>query len=1098
MALNCNTQHPLKHDGTSQQQRFAEALEPSYAPVHEFSLRDWMRFAWHFAEKLRFFPPTDPQKASGNWQEFMKAEEEIEAFLKDAALVEGENWLDKEEQKTILNRDPKGNYEPHLALFLSFLKLTKFSQQHLNTLTQKHLKFYYGEVLQISRRKALPDRVHVIFELAKNAGSGLIKKDTLLDGGKDDHGNPILYRTEEELTVNKARVAHLKSIFHQPGKEIRFAEMTNSADGLGTEFENPQPRWRPFGNPDWPAATTGFAVASQVLLMKEGERKIVMTIHFKNPVKTQGFPTAATLESTVMALITGEKDWIQFPEIKVHEYSGNTLSQLVFEMELSQGEEAVIPYNAKIHNENFNTQHPVVRLLFNAGTTKGYALFDALKKTVVSKIDLSVSVKGMQDLIAENDQGKLDPAKPFFPFGSVPKAGSNFYIGSSEIFQKNWKTLDLQLSWKNKPLSMVSHYQVYHDAGYTINGEDHFGVKASYLKNGKWYPDSTTAEEKSLFSASGISITPESSIKPKWTGLSKLLIKKGVNQNIALIKNYLAPKPVPKKGLSKTFPLQVDKPIIKNFVPIIVKPIIMATAFHAAAKSDFLRLTLTQSFLHEHYARLYSLAMIEIANGDEADIPREPYTPEVSDIKLNYTAEATDRFHFGSHFSPEEKLQNYQTGEVQLFYDLPFGQSQQHIFLREQSTFADAVHKKEIRLIPDFAPEGEFFIGLENASGSDIVSLLFHAAEGSENPLAPTFANDKPIEWFALVNNEWQPLNKNFLLANTTNNFLRSGIVKLQLPAAAHNQNTLLDNGFHWIKAVLPNGIHHTSVCELTGVFAQAARAVFSGNNLDSTEQESSLEAETLAKIVDKPVEIKGVKQPYPSFGGTPRESDRDYWLRISERLRHKNRAVTIFDYERLVLQQFPEVYKVKCLTHTSLKKPDGSPDYFEINPGHVSLLVIPDISNQKSYDPLQPRASRNLLSNIEDYINQQNTLHVQVVADNPDYEGVLLDFSVKFHPQYDPNTYKKILNNDIVKYLSPWAFGEYGNIHFGGILHKSILIGFIEDRPYVDFISAFKLMRQADMTDTNFIQAASARAILVSARNHSIKTIENDQTCDQ
>ncbi|MFP4065685.1 MAG: hypothetical protein ACLFS0_09330, partial [Bacteroidales bacterium] len=239
-------------------------------------------------------------------------------------------------------------------------------------------------------------------------------------------------------------------------------------------------------------------------------------------------------------------------------------------------------------------------------------------------------------------------------------------------------------------------------------------------------------------------------------------------------------------------------------------------------------------------------------------------------------------------------------------------------------------------------------------------------------------------------------------------------------------------------------------------------------------------------------------KQPYPSFGGTPRESDRDYWLRTSERLRHKNRAVTLFDYERLVLQQFPEVYKVKCLTHTSLKKADGSPDYFEINPGHVSLLVIPDIRNQKSYDPLQPRASRNLLSNIEEFINQQNTLHVQVVADNPDYEVVLLDFSVKFHPQYDPNTYRKILNNDIVKYLSPWAFGEYGNIHFGGILHKSILIGFIEDRPYVDFISAFKLMRQADMTDTNYIQAASARAILVSARNHSIKTIENDQTCDQ
>jgi hypothetical protein len=245
------------------------------------------------------------------------------------------------------------------------------------------------------------------------------------------------------------------------------------------------------------------------------------------------------------------------------------------------------------------------------------------------------------------------------------------------------------------------------------------------------------------------------------------------------------------------------------------------------------------------------------------------------------------------------------------------------------------------------------------------------------------------------------------------------------------------------------------------------------------------------------------VNQPYATFGGAAIEEDVMFYQRVSERLRHKNRAVNIWDYERLVLQEFPSVYKVKCLNHTSINKQNGTPDYFEINPGFVSLIVIPDIRNQDSFDPLQPRASQNLLREIEDYIAPLNSMHVKFDADNPDYETVFLDFRVKFYKQFDPNAYLKVLNEDLVRYLSPWAFGDFSDISFGGSIYKSVVIGFIEERPYVDFISQMKMHHRrgeadTNTTDLNFISASSARAILVSAKEHGISLIDNDLTCNE
>lgn len=1147
MALNCNTKHPLQHDGTSQQQRFLEALEPSYAKIHEFNLRDWMRFAFYYASRLKYFNLSDDKNPDGNWQVFMKAEDEFESLLKDAALAEYEDWIPAGERETVSKRQPEGNVEPHLALFLSFLKLLRFPQEQINGITKRHLDFYYQQVLRLSHKPAVPDRVHLVFELARNAANAILPKGTQLDGGKDKIGKPVIYATGEELVVNHARIAMLKSIYHKTGETIRYAEKTDSLDGLGTEFSIENPSWNAFGNENWPSAKLGFALASQVLFLKEGKRKIKVEIALSEVKSADDFPAKDVVQSQTLLLLSGEKNWIEATDFEVTHIPGKASNKLGFTIHIDASEKAIVPYNPKIHEEKFSTNLPVLRVLINTGNEDGYALYSALENAIITQAAIEVEVSGVKDLNLENDQGKLDGSKPFYPFGTVPAKGSNFYIGSAEIFQKNWDYVNLNIAWKNKPDSLRDHYDAYRQksnlgslsvqnlsiakigeqsnavqaapqaskAGISasaalntfriVKGEEYFTVKGRYIKDSKWFPDSENALSQPLFGR--IKIERDSSDAGFQIArlLSPLQIKKGVDINKAVLTNYLLKQPAVSQVKAKKSPKPVSAGFVAaKFDPGFPKPDAVTGVFNQAVRNNYLRLTLDNSFLHELYVNLFSLAMIEKAKtGADVAIPNMPYTPEIASLTVDYKATATNVFVFGAKAAPEEKLSNFKQRDIQLFHEHPFGQSEQHIFLKEQSNFLDPDAKRKIRLLPVYNPEGELYIGLEKANASDIVSLLIQAVEGTEDPLAPTFREGQAVQWFALVNNEWQQLNNDFISKNSTNNLLRAGIVKMQLPAGANTQNTLLNEGYHWIKAQLPNGLLSTSVCKLSGVHAQGIEAIFSNHDNDLSHLLAAVPAGSIKKFIATPPLVKSVGQPYATFGGAAKEEDMMFYLRVSERLRHKNRAVSIWDYERLVLQQFPSVYKVKCLSHTSTWQPDGKLDYFELNPGYVSLIVIPDLRNRESYDPLQPRASQNLLREIEDYINPLSSLHVKFDAENPDYETVVLDFRVKFHKQFDPNAYLKILNDDLVKYLSPWAYGDFSRISFGGSIYKSVVIAFVENRPYVDFISQVKMYHRKDQsdkntTDRNFIAASSARAILVSAGNHAISLIDNQLTCDE
>jgi len=507
-----------------------------------------------------------------------------------------------------------------------------------------------------------------------------------------------------------------------------------------------------------------------------------------------------------------------------------------------------------------------------------------------------------------------------------------------------------------------------------------------------------------------------------------------------------------------------------------------------SSNKGFVALQLTQSFGHKEYLATLTEYLVKQANddsGDDIDSPVEPYLPVLQSIYAGYSSYCINDLSAASAYAARE---------IKLFHLYPFGDGEQHAFL---DTTAD------VYLLPQFkhtssgeirSHVGELYIGIENLQPLQAVNMLFQVMEGTTNPTVAKPAAH--IHWSYLSNNTWIEFDASGYGDNTLD-LVQSGIISFAIPANATTANTILPTGFIWIKAAVSEAAE--AVCKLITVDAQAAVATFANNDNAPDFLDTALPAATITRLKTPDAAVKKMIQPYASFGGRAKEDDDHFYTRVSERLRHKARAITVWDYEHLVLEAFPEIYKAKCLNHTQIE--DGI--YHEVRPGYVSIITIPSQVNRNDANPLKPYTQQSTLTNIENYLRKRTSCFVKLRACQPQFEEVRIEFTLKLHDQYKDFTfYENQLKEEITRYLSPWAYGDTSSIDFGGKVYKSVLINFIEERYYVDFITDVFLYVKVDDTtnesgDMDEITASAARSILVSATasKHTIHPFIEDES---
>ncbi|MAP80897.1 MAG: phage baseplate protein [Aequorivita sp.] len=1030
MAKDCENKFLKNQKGTEQTQRFLTNILPENFNLNNFSVEEWMEFAYNFSKEVNYFNIDNATTPSGNWESFFITKEDIKAFL---AKAETSNKL-----------------SPHLALFVCFLKLMDISKARFNNITKRHLDFYYSKILQINKKAPVADSVHLIFELAKNITNSKVDEHTLLEAGKDKNGKRLQYATNKEIVINKAAVTALKSVYHHrksnnlnplENNGLFAASVVNSADGKGEPFKNDL-TWLPFGypthfKPKTPLQTPklGFAIAAPTLNLAEGDRIIQTTFNLKKSISV--FNISKVIDC-IEVYATGEEGWLG--PFKISEnigefYSeiGNKKVQLCVKIDKTQ--KAIVSYNSEIHQENFETNQPVFRFLLKTKQpefTIGYQLYTELLKKEIKKATINVSISNAEKLELRNDFGNLAVDKPFYPFGTQPMVRSAFYINYPEAFNKNWKDISIHATWLNTPADFKNHYIAYRRDDNNLNLSPNLYYKTLYFN--------FNTVSKIYAKPAGLNFSPTTNSSNLYvTGNDYFKAKVSVENNESL------------KSVKNAYPL-----FTKNG-SIFETNLRLDNANYTTGKNGPIKLSLNQSFLHAIFPKVYALAL---STEEDTVLPNEPYTPIIEKIELAYSA--SQKIEFGVSETPNLE-------KIQLFHEHPFGQA-----------------ATEKTLLPSYCVGGELYLGLENTEALQQVQLLFQLMEGTENPLAESFSATEKISWAVLSNNLWMELSSEYLLGDSTDNFLKTGIVTVTIPREATKNNTLLPAGKVWLRAKSTK--HFDAVCKFINIHAQVITATFVESENDPTHLENGLAANTISKLTERDSAIKKVLQPYNTFGGCGQESDENYYRRVSERIRHRDRAINLWDYERLILEKFPEVYKVKCLNHTK------GEDYHA--PGNVAIVVIPSIKNNNAFDAFQPRLSTAKRNEISNYINKLNSFFISAEIINPNYEEVEVSLSVKFNTGFDENFYTKQIEEDIKKYLSPWAFSETSVLNFGVSFHKNKLISYLENLSYIDFLEDVIIKHRTSKTNSysekiNVIPA-SPKAILVSAKKHFITSVQS------
>lgn len=1076
-------------DGASQLQRLMAELQDGFVKVDERTLEELLAFAKQYAQSVLYYDhlPPNVNKANGNWADF---------FHFDT-------------KQLIAQLSTRDNIEPHLALYLTFLQLIQSLQEQVNGFTQNHLDFYYRNVLDLQPLIGRADEVHVVFELARTATEQFLKAGTTLDGGKDETGNRRIYQLDNDIVVNTAAITDLRSTYVPENRidEVHYATAANSLDGLGAKLPPEDQSWSAFGReadtnrklPALPLQKTGFALASQVLEMKEGDRTVTVEIQLAID-SSFNLTEANNLGANALEVFySGEKGWIG-PNAATLKFSAITGTTTRVKMEITDGGltkavPAVTNYNAALLGKDFNTQQPLMQVLFTQ--TSSGKLRKMLLKSTVQNSRIKVAVNGVTTLQLQNDMGLLDPKKAFMPFGPIPVKGASFYVGYEEVLQKNIDQFSFDVSWQGTPQSFRSHYANYFppdamflarriSSDFRIMGNDLLDIGSlqamnnnNPIANNDYFTAKIAVKGQStnintkLFGNDAtedvrwpLSGTPAiTSIPSSYKILSNTFKSYYTDQKLVLASpNFYSYSNVG-LGISNWWKL----PLLNIVNP--VKPV--------DTTKGFARITLDKDFFHKKYPGIFATRMRQEAPEDQ--LPLEPYTPLIKTFSLNYTASTSTVNVTDVNFTA------FNTRELQFFHADVFGVAEQHGYLKENFNRLLKLNNTSVYLLPQHPVGGAFYIGLDKVEYGQSVSCLFQLAEGSADPEADT----QDVQWSILCSNEWRNFQPEELLMDHTNHLLRSGIIKWAIPAEAAKDNTLLPAGKLWVRGQVKDP---RAVCRFIQLHTQAVKATFVQGS--GTTVMNVLAAGTISKLTEKLASVKKAEQPYGSFNGQLPESNVPYETRVSERLRHKHRAVMAWDYERMVLQQFPEVYKVKCLQHSG---PGTDSCCAGQSPGHVAIIVVPDLRNRNAINPLEPKVSKDTLVSIQDYLQAHTGLFVTVHAENPHYEKVVLDFKVRFKTLGDTGYYKKLLNEEIKQFLSPWAFSGSQDIAFGGSARKSVLLNFIDGRDYVDFVTEcnmYHIVGNTKSVNVNEIIVSDPRAILVSGNSHTINDYTLQDVC--
>jgi len=973
------------------------------------------------------------------------------------------------------------SHAPQTALYIAFVRLLDLFRDKINGITGRHLDFYYRDVLRLKERPASPDQAHVCFALAPQLPRFLVPAKTRLAAGKDASGNIIEYATDTDLFINRARVASLRALYlshdrpaastHGEHRVVSVVALpqADSADGISQPLPDPSAGWPTFGVDETAGgsasasslnAELGFIVASPVLLMQEGERNVTVSITFSGEnsldhaigeyqnladhLLEASPPTDLLLADAFNVFLSGQKEWTLVPDPSFHRHPVvGTAMEIEFTLDPAA---PPVVANPALAPDPQRAQWPMLKLVLNpAARIFAYSFFKELK---IETIEIRVGASGLEKLQVCNEFGPLNASQPFPFFGPIPTLGSYLLVAHPELAIKQINHVTLTIAWFNLPIAPENFTSLYSAYGLGIT-DDSFRLRWSIFAAGKWIAPAAN----DLFAMFARDYDRSAGLLPVTTlGLEIPAIPLPAN---------VSPQPSP--------PIMTD----------------------SQAPRGTLRLELAApaaGFGHAAFPRI----MAEVAtsnarigrHGEPKPLPNLPLSPAAKSLVMDY--QAADKLNL-SRPLPEN--------QSAAFYSIfPFGYTPHD--------------GRATSMFPSWKEQGHLYLGLADIGPQQTFTLLFEIRDAGFSPI-PAIRHhhdekEKPLLWRYLSHNEWKEIPKALLLSDTTMGLTQSGIVQITLPEDITCKNSTMPAGLYWIEAALKK-VASVYWCHVVSINTQAVTATRICNP-KSDQVAAVLPAKSITQLSEKRPQIKAILQPFATSGGRAAENRDEFYVRVSERLRHKDRAIQTFDYERLVLDAFPEVGQVKCIGHNNSRYFTAVP---AVPPGMLFIVAAPRLEDSAGPEPRLPQST---LTKIEKFLRGPTDTEVKEKAAgmrhcsafvedihviNPVYETLKIFTRVAFNTEGDSAYYFDDLNAAINEYLHPWRKGLGKPLYIGsGQVQGYELAKFIQQKSYIKELESL-FMLHTYQTESGYVSrwrsidqrvwASAPWAVLAPAANHGI-----------
>ena len=218
----------LMNAGSLQAQRNSEPLNPSWFSIEERTTKDWLCYLKRFAKHLNFY--NEQGQITGNWSESLPDDEAIIALSEELAQLQipeqgetavtdaSENLssllplLSAQFSATLSERSKALVSRPDTALLIACLQLMKWPKAQFAALTQRHLDYFYKNILRMQQKQGRPNKVHLAINLDDAVKRYLLPKGLSFDAGTDIDGNTLRYVADESQWLNHSKIVAAKTL----------------------------------------------------------------------------------------------------------------------------------------------------------------------------------------------------------------------------------------------------------------------------------------------------------------------------------------------------------------------------------------------------------------------------------------------------------------------------------------------------------------------------------------------------------------------------------------------------------------------------------------------------------------------------------------------------------------------------------------------------------------------------------------------------------------------------------------------------------------------------------------------------------------------